>query len=80
MPTLMTDPETRREQRLRSKARRQGYAIRKSRVRTPHLDDLGGFMILAHSANGISSNQGVVMVGSRFELDLDDVDQFLAER
>ena len=54
-------------------------SIRKSRVRTPHLDDMGGYMILAHSTNGISSHDGVVMAGSRFELDLDDLERYFTE-
>lgn len=61
----------RREQRLRRRATEQDLALRKSRVRTPHLDDLGGFQIIDPSLNA-------VIRGSRFELDLDDIEEYLS--
>ena len=48
-----------RERRLRRRAHQQGRSLRKSRVRTPHLDDLGGYMLLDHEST--SSHDGVVV-------------------
>jgi hypothetical protein len=80
MPSTTLDRTTLlREQRLRGKARRQGLSLRKSRVRNLHIDDQGGYMLLAHDWNGISSHDGVVLAGARFDLELDDVERFLAD-
>ncbi len=61
-----------REERLRRQAARLGWFLRKSRVQEPHFDDMGGWMIcdLEHNA---------VVHGSRLELDLDDVAEWLGE-
>jgi hypothetical protein len=70
MPTT-TDPDVRREQRLRGRAERRGYVLRKSRVRTTNIDNYGGYMVL-------DANRNLVVAGPLWELDLDDVDRFLA--
>jgi hypothetical protein len=70
MPTISTDADTRRrEQRLRGKAQRQGYLLRKSRVRPPHLHDFGGYMLVNASTN-------IIEAGENFDLDLDDLERF----
>ena len=70
----MQQPETleqRREQRLRSAARRQGYLVRKSRARTANLHDLGGYRIVDPYFN-------TIVAGETFDLDLDDVESWLS--
>jgi hypothetical protein len=62
--------EIRREGRLRRQMHREGFVLRKSRVRNPHVHDLGGYMILDGSSNTVAA-------GSNFDLDLDDVEQWL---
>ena len=66
----MSTFEKNREQRLRRALYKAGYALHKSRSRNYHLDDLCGYMIVLMSVNG-------VVAGSRYELDLDDVQHFL---
>jgi hypothetical protein len=68
---MPTTPEQRRESRLRSKARRQGLRIHKSRIRTPNADDLGGYRL-------VDSDLNLVIAGERFDLDLDGVEKYLS--
>ena len=68
----MSNGEKSRESKLRYALRGQGYVLRKSRVRRIHGNDLGRYMILDACRN-------YVMRGSRFELGLDDVEQFANE-
>jgi hypothetical protein len=44
-------------------------ALHKSRVLTPHLDDFGGYRII---------NGNWVVRGARFDLGLDDVEEYLS--
>jgi hypothetical protein len=67
----MTDEKV-RENRLRRIAERQGYVLKKSRARQWNVNDLQGYMI-------VDAQYNVVAAGSRFELSLDDVEQFLTE-
>jgi len=73
-----TDTERNRENRLRravkriGKANNEEYALRKSRVRSPHVNDEGGYMI-------VHLNQNIPLEGVRFELDLDDVESWVKE-
>lgn len=60
-----------REARARRALRRQGCSLYRSRVRRVNVDDLGGYRIVDDSAN-------FVVAGARFELDLDDVEQWIA--
>jgi len=54
MPT--TDQlENRREGRLRRQLHREGFVLRKSRVRNPHVHDWGGYMILDGSSNTVAA-------------------------
>lgn len=61
------------EQRLRRKLIANGYILHKSRICNPNFDNLGGYMICDLYTSGVCS-------GSRFELDLDDVADFVNER
>lgn len=64
--------EKSRESKLRYALRGQGYSLRKSRVKQIHGNNLGGYMI-------VDANSNFVVCGSRFELNLDDVEQFANE-
>lgn len=68
----MDQREKVRENRLRRMAQRLGLDIRKSRVRTVHVDDLGGYRVL--------TRDGEFLAGERHELSLDDVEAILADR
>ena len=66
------DTETKnREQRLRRRARRMGLTLRKSRA-ARGIDNLGGYMVL-------HTERWMTIVGHRFELTLDEVEEWLAE-
>ncbi len=62
----------RREDRVRRKLVRQGFMLRKDRMRTRRPRHLGGYMIV--------DNNNTVMRGSDFELDLEAVEAFAAEQ
>ncbi len=68
----MTPAEKTRENKLRRQAKRLGLVIRKSRVREIHLDDHGEYQIADLYRNRL-------VHGQRFELDIDDVAEYLAE-
>lgn len=61
--------EKNREQRLRRALNKVGYALHKSR-KSFSADNLGGYMVVDIYYNA-------VVAGSRYELDLDDVQEFL---
>lgn len=64
-----------KEQKLRRKLDKYGYNLYKSRRRSFdhfNLDDFGGYMITRQPSN-------VVICGSRFELNLEDVEEFLED-
>ncbi len=61
-----------RENYLRRKAARLGLSLKKSRAKKIHIDNFGGYMIIDPYTNA-------VVQGSRFELDLEDVAEFLDE-
>ena len=63
------EEEKRMESRLRSKARRNGYSIRKSRASFSS-DNLGDFMLL--------DENNFVVLGSRFDATLYDIEEYLA--
>lgn len=54
--------------KARRALKRNDYRLIKSRVRNPHWNNVGGFMIV--------DNRNVVAIGSRFECDLQDVETF----
>jgi hypothetical protein len=66
----MPNPEKAREQRVRNAVERQGYVLRKDRARSWNVDHYGGFMIIDPYLNA-------VIAGERFDLDLDDVENWL---
>lgn len=61
-----------RENRLRRWAARLGVYVRKSRARTWHFDDRGGYRIVDPFTN-------TVLAGEKFDLTMDDVEEFLQE-
>ena len=68
-----TAPEDKaREARLRRQLVKYGYQLVKSRIRNTNIDDFGGYMIIVSSSNG-------VFAGSRFDLNLDDVQRYVNE-
>ena len=58
-----------RENRLRRRLAKMGYLLRKSRA-SESLDNFGGYMI-------VDAYRNYVVAGSRFDLDLDDLEQFI---
>ena len=60
-----------RERRLRRKARRLDHVVYKSRIRNPHMNNLGGYMLC--------NDRNVVVEGSNFELSLDALKSWLGE-
>lgn len=64
--------EKARENRLRRRALKLGLLLHKSRSETWNIDDQLGYMIVDQAGN-------FVVFGSRFELDLDDVEESLNE-
>ena len=67
-----TMEEKAKESKLRRILQKQGYYLKKSRIRNINADDLGGYMIL-------DAYYGAIVRGSRYSLDLDDVEQFASE-
>lgn len=67
----MTTAEKNLERKLRRALYKAGYTLHKARGRL-HADNFGGYMIVDYMING-------VVAGSKFELDLDDVKQFVLE-
>jgi hypothetical protein len=63
--------EKNREQRLRRKAKQQGYSIVKSRI-AASIDNHG-----EHSGYRIVNSDNFVERGEQFDLSLDDVEDFL---
>ena len=61
-----------REARVRRRARKQGLALRKSRATIAHLDDHGEYRL-------VDSDRGFVVAGEKFDLTLDDVENWLGE-
>lgn len=66
----LIDEERREIAQLRRLLRKKGYLIRKSRIRNSHADNLGGYMIL-------DAQTGFVVRGAKYELDKDDIKEFL---
>ena len=66
----LTAAEKTRENKLRRQAKRLDLVIHKSRVREFHVDDHGGYRIV---------DRNRLVHGQRYELDLEDVAEYLAE-
>jgi hypothetical protein len=62
-----------REARARRALNRQGLRLMKSRVRNPHLNNLGDYCI-------IEPNRNVVMAGGRYDLSLDHIEATFLSR
>jgi len=62
------------ESTFRSRARRRGYYVEKSRQwkHVPHLDNFGRYML-------IDANSNFVVLGARYDATLEDIDAFLKE-
>lgn len=60
-----------REARARRALRRSGHRLRRSMWHRGSIDNLGGYQIVLESPN-------LVVAGMRFELDLDDVEEWIA--
>ena len=61
-----------KEQRLRRELEKVGFYLKKSRVKTPNLDNMGGYLICDIVTGG-------VVEGRKFELSLEDVEEFLKD-
>jgi hypothetical protein len=59
------------ESRIRREAKRQGYAVRKSRTRNVHGNDLAEFML-------IEVNRNCCVLGERFDASLEDIQNYLS--
>lgn len=68
----MTSDERNRATRLRRKLNKLGYTMRKTNWRRDSIDNFGGYAI-------IDTEYNVIVRGSRFDLDLDDVEDFISE-
>ena len=76
-PTDTTDDTTTdrgpREVRVREVLRKQGYALRKSRLRSRESsEDYGGYMI-------VDATRDTIVAGEKFNLSLDDVERWVRE-
>jgi hypothetical protein len=60
------------EKQLREQLRKAGYILKKSRLQSTNVNNLGGYMIINTWNNNI-------VAGSRFELQLEDVEKLLNE-
>jgi hypothetical protein len=61
-----------REARLRRAARQKGLALRKSRAKTPNIDNRGEYMVINAATN-------FVVCGDRFDMTLDEVEGLLRQ-
>ena len=68
----MSDNEKVREARVRRVARRQGFIIRKSRIRNMSSDDQGGYRI-------VEARNNLIAAGEKFDLSLEDIEKFVAD-
>jgi hypothetical protein len=69
----MTESESRREDRLRRKARRQGLRLVKSRDHDPEIPGYGLYMIVDDRNNVVAGGPGI------FGIDLDAVEAAVSE-
>ncbi len=69
---METKEERNLERRLRRQLSKHDYVLQKSRVRTPNPDNQGGYMI-------IDLYRNVCISGPKFELTLEDVEDFVKE-
>jgi hypothetical protein len=67
----MSNTISAREAHIRRAFAHDGEQLVKSRVRNPHCDDRGGYMIVASHSNA-------VVAGARFDLTLEEIEADLA--
>ncbi len=60
------------ENRLRRKARKHGLRVTKSRDRSIHLNNLGGYML-------VDSYRNAVIAGDRFDVPLEELEAVIDE-
>jgi len=58
------------ETKIRRECKKYGMTLKKSRIKNINIDDMGGYMLVDTMGN-------FVIAGSRFELTLDDVQEWL---
>ena len=58
------------ERTLRARARKLGYVIHKSRSRSIHEDNLGGYALVKEDSN-------LVVLGERFDASLEEIAEYL---
>jgi hypothetical protein len=65
---------SRQEARVRGRARRMGYSVRRSRQRAnvPNLNNLGQFRL-------VDADRNCIVLGERFDATLDDIEEYLAD-
>jgi len=68
----MDEKEKREDSRLRKMAARRGYQLCKSRERTTHANNHGGYMIVEVERNTIAA-------GPDFDMSLEEVKAFLSD-
>ena len=72
MTEIEKKAEIRKEQQLRRALVKQGFQLKKSRVRSTNVDNLGGYMIVNPYFNTIEA-------GVRYNLTLKEVEEFVNE-
>lgn len=68
----MTNDEKNRAARLRHKLNKLGYTMMKMNCRRGSIDNFGGYAI-------IDTEYNAIVRGTRFDLDLDDVEGFISD-
>lgn len=68
----MTNDERNRAARLRHKLNKLGYTMMKMNCRRGSIDNFGGYAI-------IDTEYNAIVRGTRFDLDLDDVEEFISD-
>ncbi len=68
----MTNDERNRAVRLRHKLNKLGYTMMKMNCRRDSIDNFGSYAI-------IDTEYNAIVRGTRFDLDLDDVEEFISD-
>lgn len=68
----MTNDERNRAVRLRRKLNKLGYTMMKMNCKRDSIDNFGGYAI-------IDTEYNAIVRGTRFDLDLDDVEKFISD-
>ena len=70
----MEKTDLNKESRIRRQLQAKGYRLQKSRVKKTHIDNMGGYMIIDNTMG-----QNTVFAGGRYELSLNDVEEYLKD-